>query len=106
MYKYAQIDTNNGLCIGVSLLAGEVEADHMLLLTPEDDVQPGDIWDGEEWSRPERTEPEPEQPDRTEQLEIESALLALELADTQIKVDRLEQEQADLLFLLVESEVI
>ena len=105
MRKYAQINIESGVCIGVSLLAGEVEANYMLPLAPEDDVQPGDIWDGEGWTRPEPPEPELEQPDRTE-LEVESALLALELADTQIKVDRLEQEQADLLFLLVESEVI
>jgi len=55
----------------------------------------------------------PSEPDRITQLENESAMLALELVDTQIRLDdterRLEQseaEQAALLLALVEAEVI
>jgi hypothetical protein len=43
---------------------------------------------------------------RMELLEEENALLALELAQTQLRLDQAEQEQAALLFELVNKEVI
>lgn len=102
MYRYAQID-ETGLCVSVSQLSGEVISDHMLPLDPDDDVRPGDIWDGEKWTRP---EPPPPSPDPLALLEEENALLALELVQTQLRLDQVEQEQSDLLLLLVSEGVI
>jgi len=63
-----------------------------------------------EQSRTERAEPlpppEPSPADRIAQLEEENALLALELAQTQIRLDQAEQEQAELLLTLVSEGVI
>lgn len=59
MYKYAQIILETGRCIGLSLLAEEVEAGHMIPLEDDDDVQPGDIYMDGGWTRPE-PEPTPE----------------------------------------------
>lgn len=106
LYRYAQVNRQTGVCISVSYLAGEVESDDMIPLSPSDDVRPRDIWDGEEWIRPEPSpEPEPE-PDRIDQLEEESAMLALELVDTQIRLDQSESEQAALLLELVNKGVL
>lgn len=102
MYRYAQID-ETGLCVSVSQLSGEVISDHMLPLDPDDDVRPGYIWDGEKWTRP---EPPPPPPDPLALLEEENALLALELAQTKIRLDQAEQEQAELLLELVSRGVI
>lgn len=80
MHKYAQIDIDTGVCISVSYLSGEVEADHMIPLTNDQDVQPGDIYraaDGT-WTRPEPQsvpEPEPSLQDRITQLETENTAL-------------------------------
>jgi len=49
--------------------------------------------------------PEPE-PDPLSLLEEENALLALELVQTQLRLDQVEQEQADLLLLLVSEGVV
>lgn len=59
MYKYAQIDIETGVCVSISYLTGEMNAPHMLPLSPDDDVQPGDVWDGEDWSRPDPPVPDP-----------------------------------------------
>ncbi|OUM89452.1 MAG: hypothetical protein BAA01_00615 [Bacillus thermozeamaize] len=63
-----------------------------------------------EQSRVERVEPLPpalRSPDeRIAQLEDESAMLALELVDTQIRLEQSEQEQAALILELVEKGVI
>lgn len=42
MPKYAQIDLTTGAVQGISFLSGEVIADHMILLTEDQDV---DLWD-------------------------------------------------------------
>ena len=106
IYKYAQINLDTGVCVGVSYLSGEVIADHMIPLEIEDDVKPGDIWDGETWTRPDPP-PAPEPgPSRIDMLEEENAFLALELAQTQARLDQTEQEQAELLLLLVGNGVI
>jgi hypothetical protein len=47
MPRYAQID-ENGNCIGVSDLAGEVDAPHMILIGPED-FPSGQRWTGSGW---------------------------------------------------------
>lgn len=74
MYKYAQLD-ENGRCISVSYLSGEVDAEHMMLLSDEDDVQPSDIFDGTTWTRP---EPVPYVPEKTqEQKDIEALQQAM-----------------------------
>lgn len=68
MFKYAQLD-EEGRCISLSYLSGEVESDYMKPLEDTDDVQPGDMFDGTTWTRP---EPVPYVPPKTpEQLEIE-----------------------------------
>jgi len=63
-----------------------------------------------EQSRTERAEPLPPPPpsleDRIVQLEDESAMLALELVDTQIRLEQSENEQAALILELVEKGVI
>jgi hypothetical protein len=51
------------------------------------------------------TEP-PEAPDRISQLESDNAFLALQLADTQARLDVSEQAQADLILSLVEKGVL
>lgn len=104
-HKYAQIKLETGVCVSVSYLFGPVDDPDMIPLTPEDDVQPGDIWDGEAWTRPEPLPYEPV-PSPIEQLEEENALLALELAQTQLRLEQAEQEQAALLLELVTREVI
>jgi hypothetical protein len=45
MPRYAQIDLVTNKCVAVSLLSGEVEADHLKLLEDTDVVNPGDTWD-------------------------------------------------------------
>lgn len=60
MYRYAQIDKQTGVCISVSNLSSEVVAEHMIPLSSNADVQPGDIWDGEAWTRLDPLPPEPE----------------------------------------------
>jgi hypothetical protein len=50
-------------------------------------------------------EPPPE-PDRISQLESDNAFLALQLADTQARLDVSEQSQADLILSLVEKGVL
>lgn len=93
MFKYAQIDLESGRCVSVSYLSGEIEAEHMLPLTEEEDVQPGDILQGDgTWLRPAPPPPPvpgPTPEDRIAQLEAinaelngrveasESAILAL-----------------------------
>lgn len=109
MYKYAQINIETKRCIGVSCLSGEIKAEHMLLLTDDDDVQPGDIYSDGEWTRPEPEplpEPGPTAEERIESLEAENARLVLELAQNQIRFDQMEQAQAALLLTLVEKEVL
>jgi hypothetical protein len=59
----------------------------------------------EETAREPYTPPEPE-PDPLSLLEEENALLALELVQTQLRLDQVEQEQADLLLLLVSEGVV
>jgi len=105
MHRYAQI-TPTGMCISVLQLAEEVEDANLILLEEDEEVNIRDIWDGEKWT-PAAPLPEPEpQPDRIEQLEAENALIALELAETQMRLDHSEQEQAHLLFELVSKGVI
>lgn len=48
--RYAQID-DNGICIGVSDLSGEVDAPHMIPIGPEDNPI-GFTWDGNGWIAP------------------------------------------------------
>lgn len=50
--------------------------------------------------------PQPTPQERIEVLEDENALLALELAQTQLRLDQAEQEQADLLLMLISQGVI
>jgi hypothetical protein len=104
MFKYAQINSD-GLCISVSFLSGKVEAENMIHLTGED-VQPGDIITDGVWTRPEPLPPPVPQPSpeqiRIEQLENESAAFALELMETQIKLENAETEHATLILALVE----
>lgn len=106
MDKYAQINLVTGVCIGVSYLAGELDAPHMVPLQPTDDVLLGDTWDGETWTRPEPEPiPEPEQ-DRITQLEEESAMLGLELMETQIRLEQVDDHNAWLLLELVDKGVL
>lgn len=48
--RYAQID-DNGICIGVSDLSGEVDAPHMIPIGPEDNPI-GHTWENGEWIAP------------------------------------------------------
>lgn len=48
--RYAQIDTNK-TCVAVSDLAGEVDAPHMIPITP-DENPIGHVWDDGEWIAP------------------------------------------------------
>lgn len=56
--------------------------------------------------KPQPVPPQPTPQERIEALENENALLAIELAQTQIRLDQAEQEQAALLFELVSRGVI
>ncbi|XID95787.1 hypothetical protein ACF3MZ_15220 [Paenibacillaceae bacterium WGS1546] len=64
--------------------------------------------DGTEWeyTPPEKSNLPPRPEDRVVQLENESALLALELVDTQIRLDQTEAEQAALLLELIDKGVL
>ncbi|MGF9711707.1 hypothetical protein [Paenibacillus naphthalenovorans] len=77
MYKYAQIDLDTGVCVAVSILSGEVIADHMIPLTETDDVEPRDIYDKETktWTKAEPLPPEHPVPSKIELLEAEIANL-------------------------------
>lgn len=109
MHKYAQIGVDTGYCVSISILAREVEADHMIPLLDDTDVQPGDIYVDGEWSRPD-TEPSlmtgMTADERITQLEAENAGLALELAKNQIRFVKLEQANTDLLLSLVDKGII
>ena len=105
MHRYAQINSA-GMCVSILQLAEEVEDANLILLEEDEEVNIRDIWDGEKWT-PAAPLPEPEpQPDRIEQLEAENALIALELAETQMRLDQSEQAHADLLLTLVQGGVI
>lgn len=105
MPRYAQIYLDTGICHTISNFEEEMEGAHLILLSEDADVQIGDIYDGEAWTRPEPLPYEPV-PSPIEQLEEENALLALELAQTQLRLEQAEQEQAALLLELVTREVI
>ena len=60
MASYAQID-DLGCCVSVSYLSGTLEANNMISLHLDDDVQPGDKWGGKTWSRPDDPPDPPEQ---------------------------------------------
>lgn len=84
--KYAQIDLSTGVVVSVSYLAGEVDLPHMLPLTDEDDVQPGDIRNADgTWTRPEPVPivPGPSEIDLLGQQLVERELAELELQNTQ-----------------------
>ena len=106
MFRYAQIN-GVGRVISVTQLSSEVIADHMLLLDSEADVQPGDIYEEGAWKR---SSPSKLESDHIAQLENESAMLAIELVNEQIRLDGLERrlaqsesEQAALLLELVDK---
>jgi len=110
MRNYAQINELN-ICIGVSSLAGIVKLPNMIEI---DECDTDYLWRKYEngiWSA-EKFEPTPPPPPptpeqiRLNQLESENAFIALELVDTQIRLDQTEQTQADLLLLLVEKGVV
>lgn len=78
MPRYAQIDNHTSKCICVSILAGEVEAEYMIPLNDEADVQPDDVYKDGEWIRPEPKplyEPGPTKAERLTALETENELL-------------------------------
>lgn len=83
MYRYAQIDLTTGVCISVSYLSGEVDAENMILLSEDDDVNPRDTWDGTAWTpAPPLPEPQPTPEQlRMAQLEQESADLKQAIAE-------------------------
>ncbi|MDF2934958.1 MAG: hypothetical protein K0Q90_331 [Paenibacillaceae bacterium] len=92
MPRYAQIDLDTGRCISVSLLAGEIESDHMFPLGDNEEIQPGDIYMDGGWTRPDQ-EPLPEPgPSAEERITI----LEQQLTDTQIAlVESCESNLAD-----------
>lgn len=73
---YAQINVD-GICIGVSQLAGEVAAEHMIEIDSYDEKLLGKRWNGTAWEDVPRPDPEPE-PEPVE--------------TTDQKVDRLEEQ--------------
>ncbi|MEF2247755.1 hypothetical protein [Paenibacillus sp. IITD108] len=83
MYKYAQID-DAGRCVAVSDLSGVVDIPHMIALSIEDDVQPGDIFGNGVWTRPDplpQPDPEPSAQERIDQLESQNLMLMEAVAD-------------------------
>lgn len=58
MSNYAQID-GNGVCIGVSTLAGAVSSPHLIPIVDEDVSLVGRRWTGSEWEDVPVAEPEP-----------------------------------------------
>lgn len=77
MFKYAQIDVMTGRCQGVSFLSAEVIADHMILLTEEDEVNPRDTYDNGTWTPAPPIITTPDGPSLQEQIDE----LTLALAD-------------------------
>jgi len=112
MFVYALLNDQD-ICTGISRLTGSVEsADLIPLLEYDEDYlwRKYDRFTGE-WSEEkyEPVHPQPPEPspaDRIAQLEEENALLALELIDTQIRLEQAQQEQAALLLELVDKGVI
>ena len=104
------MDLDTGRVVAVSYLAGEVQADNMLPLADDIDVQPGDIRNPDgSWFRPPPPpppEPGPSLQDKVALLETENAFMAFELVQTQARLDQAEQEQAALLLELVDKGVL
>ena len=69
---YAQIDVQN-VCVGVSQLAGVVDADNLVELDSYNISVLGKVWQGGKWvDNPNKpTEPEPPQPVTNEQLQAD-----------------------------------
>ncbi|MGF9711612.1 hypothetical protein [Paenibacillus naphthalenovorans] len=89
MFKYAQIDVETGVCVGVSILSGEVVAENMIPLTETDDVEPRDVYDmvTKTWTK--APPPAPPGPTKTDVLDakvtqLESDNLSLMLALTDV----------------------
>lgn len=84
MFRYAQIDITTGRCIGVSFLSGEIEAEHMIPLTDEDEVNPNDTFDNGSWIPTPPPDPVPagESPaEKMARLETENTDLNLQVID-------------------------
>ncbi|MDR6883105.1 hypothetical protein [Bacillus sp. 3255] len=95
MFKYGQIDLATGVCVSVSHLSGEVVADHMIPLTEEDNVNPGDIYSNGSWTPappPEPVDPQPT-PDQIKIAQLEQETINLMLALTQVYEEK-EAEKA------------
>ena len=110
VFKCAQIDPVTGRCVSVSFLFAEVIADHIIPLSEEDNVNPGDTYDNGTWIPSPPPEPVPEGPsltDKVAQLEIESVdtMLALaEVYETTAQQDATnEKEGIDTMLALTES---
>lgn len=83
---YAQID-HSGICIAVSQLAGEVEAEHMIEIDSYDEKLLGKRWNGTAWEDVPRPDPEPTEPvettdQRLARLEEQNIILMDALATT------------------------
>lgn len=72
---YAQLDVQN-VCVGVSQLAGVVDADNLVELDSYDISVLGKVWQGGKWVVP--TEPEPPQPKPVTNEDIMAQLTAMQ----------------------------
>ncbi|SDD29499.1 hypothetical protein SAMN02799630_02811 [Paenibacillus sp. UNCCL117] len=110
-YRYAQIDAK-GRAFNVSFLSGEIDAPDMILLGPEDDVKPGDIYEDGVWTPAPPVEP-PEQPsgptmrEQIEQLQAENLNLMLALTEVyeQAEADKAALQQESLQTMLAMTEL-
>ena len=72
---YAQLDVQN-VCVGVSQLAGVVDADNLVELDSYDISVLGKVWQGGKWvEKP--TEPEPPQPKPVTNEQLQAELQAI-----------------------------
>ena len=97
VYKYAQLNAAN-VCIAISYLSGEITADNVRRLAPDEIVLEGDIWDDENgvWiPAPPPEPPEPPGPSLREQLEAlkqENQMLGQQLVERELEALELRTE--------------
>ena len=65
-YNYAQIN-NEGICIAISALTGQVQADNLIAIPNYDETLLGKIYTNGIWQDPPQPEPQPEEPTETQE---------------------------------------
>lgn len=65
-YNYAQINNDN-ICIAISALTGQVQADNLIAIPNYDETLLGKLYADGTWQDPPQPEPQPEEPTETQE---------------------------------------